>query len=419
MKRLFALGAVLLVGACSSTGAAATVPTPSSSPTAQVRPTLPVLQSASPVAGGRSPLPSALPVATVQCRNGSSAAAMVMLGGATSTSELIYDVSDALHPRLICSIGNTTAHLLTGDTFVYLKPVSANETDVILHSFGSGNESKVASFPLSVADPARGVIDDWAWTPDGGLLAYTVSDESANTVHVWLYSQGSAKPVHDYGQPIGDCICRFGVPLPILSFSPDDQYLADGWVAGKGATGITVIRVADRTTVFTADTRFSDALWAHSGHTLYFTGNFSPSADLWTPEGGLTTLPGGPWSFEPGISPDGTEAAYTAYLDPNTSLQPRVYTYDLKSRTARALEDKLRTEVFFVKDGWVWYAEERACTAADSCPGSTTPTGKVFGMQLSTAVEQPVTFAPQEAFTDAVGPGSSWAFDIAEYWPNS
>lgn len=412
MKRLVALIGVLLAAACGSTGAAQATPSGVLSPTASPRVNVSTAPTPSPGAGFRSPSPSAPPTATVACRNASGAAAMVMIGGYYSTAHRVYDVSDPLHPRLLCTISNTTAHLFTGDTFVYLKPVSSAETDVILHSLGSGNESKAATFPRDLTDPVRGVITDSAWTPDGSLLAYTITNEATNTVQVWFYTQGRSKLIHTYGMPIGDCICRFGLAQPVLAFSPDGEYLADGWIAGKGSTPITVQRVSDGVTVLTADTSNYAALWDRTGHRLFLVGG---SSAAWTPEGGLVKLAGNPWSFLQGVSPDGSAVAYTAYSDPTTVLQPRVYTYDLKAGTARLLIDKLRTQVLFVKDGWVWYLEERACTAADSCAGSTMPTGKVLAMQLSTGVEQAVTFATNE---DPMG-GNWWDFSPGEYWPNS
>ena len=335
-----------------------------------------------------------------------------MIGGYFGSAHLIYDVTDPLHPRLICTITGTAAHLFTGDTFVYLRPVSANETDVILHSLGSGNESKVGSFPRDLTDPGLNAVWDEAWTPDGNLLAYTVTDPVANTVQVWLYSQGRSILVHTYGQPIGDCICRFGLPPQVLAFSPDEQYLAAGWIAGKGSTPLTVIRVSDGATVFSApDTSYASAVWDHSGHRLFL---FGAGTSAWTAEAGLAKMPGGTWQFGQGISPDGTLAAYTAYSDPQVQLQPRVYTYDLKAGTTRLLVDKLRTQVLFVKDGWVWYLEERPCTTADGC-NTTMPTGNAFAMQLSTGVEQAVAFAKGEGPLSA----SWWTFTPGEFWPNS
>jgi hypothetical protein len=413
MKRSAALAALVLVAACGSSSTAGAIPTPSPSPSSHVVASLPVTTSPSPGTGSRSPIPSPSPVPEISCKTGSSASAMVMIGGIYLSAHLIYDVSDPLHPRLLCTISNTTAHLFTGDTFAYLKPVSASETDVILHSIGSGNESKAASFPANAIDPLRGIATTQAWTPDGSVLAYAVPDEQSYTVHVWLYAQNRLREVHAYGLGIGDCICRFGLPPPVLSLSPDGEYLADGQLAGKGSTPLTVIRVSDGAVVFTADPSDYAALWSRTGHTLYLMGTAMQS---WSPETGPQGMLGNAWSFLPGISPDGTLAAYTAYIDPNTDAQPRVFTYDLKAGTARLLVDKLRTQVLFVKDGWVWYLEERACTPADQCPGSTMPTGKVFAMQLSTGAEQPVTFATGDGPT---APNADWDFSPGEFWPNS
>lgn len=339
-----------------------------------------------------------------------------MIGGYYGSDHLIYDVSDPLHPRLLCTISNTAAHLFTGDTFAYLKPVSASETDVFLHSIGSGNESKAASFPVNLIEPYSNDIRDEAWTPSGGLLAYAIADESVYKVHVSLYSQGATRHVLDYGLPIGDCVCRFGLPAQVLSFSPDGQYLAAGWIAGKGSTGINVIRVSDGATIYTAATGFNSALWDRVGHKLYFVGDVTTGTDAWTPEAGLAKLPGSTWQFLQGISPDDTQATYTAYQDLANFAQPRVYTYDLKAGKARLLIDQMRTQVLFVKDGWVWYLEEQACAGGGNCMSGTSPTGKVFAMQLSTGTEQTVSFASGE---DPLQGRSIWAFTPGEYWPNS
>ncbi|HEX2646901.1 MAG TPA: hypothetical protein VHO95_06710 [Candidatus Dormibacteraeota bacterium] len=47
-------------------------------------------------------------------------------------------MSDPLHSRVVCTILNTSAHLFSGDTFVYLRTVSPTETDVELHRYPGG-----------------------------------------------------------------------------------------------------------------------------------------------------------------------------------------------------------------------------------------------------------------------------------------
>lgn len=420
MKGLTGIASMLLIAACGTTSTAQVTPAATGSTPAQPSVSVSTAPSPSPGSGSRTiPSPSPLPTVNVSCHASPSATSMVMLGGYFGSTRLIYDVSDPLHPRLVCQVNGTAAHLFTGDTFVYLKAVSAKETDIVLHSIGSGNESKAASFPVDLTDPIFNAITDKAWTPDGSLLAYTVTDENAGTVAVWLYSQGKASLVHKYGVPIGDCICRFGIPPPTLAFSPDGQYLVEGQLFGKGSTPLTVTRVSDGANVFSADPQIYSALWGHAGHQLFLIGFSTFGTYSWTPEAGTVKLAGATWSYLQGISPDGTQASYTAYADPDAQTQPRVYTYDLKAGTTRLLVDKLRTQALFVKDGWVWYLEERACTPDEGCAGATTPTGKVFAMQLATGVEQAVTFASGENPLPLGGDVGYWLFAPGEYWPNS
>ena len=337
---------------------------------------------------------------------------MVLMQAPYVQVELLYDVSDQLHPRLLCSVANTSAHLFTGDTFEYLKPVSPTETDVMLHSLGSGNESHAGSFPFSVTSGS--------WLPDQSVMAYTtqVAPDNANYpsggVEVWLYSQRQTAPLYIYRVGIGDCICRFGLPSPVLSVSPDGEYVVAGWIAGKGSEPLAVYRVSDRTRVTTLDQTVYGALWDRGGHRL-FLNRFGLPSQSWTPEGGVSSLAGAAsFSFLPGLSPDGSQVAYTAYPDSNNAAQPRVWVYDLKSASTRMLVDQSRSQALFIKDGWAWYLDEGLCT---DCPGGTRPSGKVYAMNLSTGTEQTVSFASGEHPFVQAGDGNSFVFAPGEFWP--
>jgi WD40-like Beta Propeller Repeat len=332
--------------------------------------------------------------------------------GSGASPQLLYDVSDALHPRLLCTIQNTSVHLFTGDTFVYLRPVSATETDIVLHSLGSGNESVAGRFPFDVAAGA--------WTPDGSPMAYLgpVSPNSSgiDTQSVMLYAQQKSSLLYSYPIGIGDCICRFGLPPQVLALSPDGQYLAVGQLAGKGSGPLAVIRLSDGKQVYTAILDVGEAIWARTGHRLllFEWGGFT--ADAWTPEAGVVALHAVSWPHLPGVSPDGTRLAYTSAADDSvTSLPPRVYVYSLSGGAPKMLIDQPRSQVVFINDRWVWYLEEVGC---DSCPGSTAPSGKVYAMDLSAGVEQTVTFAPGEA---PLGQRNTYwpTFGPGEFWPTS
>lgn len=343
---------------------------------------------------------------------------MVLLQGTYSDQQLLYNVSDPTHPRLLCSIENTSAHLLTGDTFEWLKPISAKETDVVLHSLGSGNDSLAGSFPFQVTSGS--------WLPDRTVMAYTAQVPSDNAnfpgggVAVYLYAQQHTGYLFTYPIAPTDCICRFGLTPQVLAVSPDGQYVVAGWVAGKGAEPLAVYRVSDRTRVTSLDPSVMWAYWDRSGHRLFLNRFNYAVTQAWTPEAGVSSVAGaGPWTYLPGLSPDGAKVAYTAYLtDQNPVPQPRVWLYDFKAATTRMIVDKLRTQALFVKDGWVWYLEEAACDPATcGVPWGTQPTGKVFAMQLSAGIETEVTFAAGENPVAHPG-GVNWlVFGPGEFWP--
>jgi hypothetical protein len=342
---------------------------------------------------------------------------MVMLDGTFAESHLLYDVSDPIHPRLICSITNTSAHLVAGG-IEWLKPISANETAVVAHSLGGGSDSLAGTFPFH--------MQSGAWLPDQSVAAYTVpvtpddTNLPAGVTQVWLYSRGRAALLYTYRNGFGDCMCRFGLPPPVLAISPDGQYIVAGRIAGRGSEPLAVYRVSDRTRSATLDNA-SSAFWDRSGHRLFLETFGTPVAQSWTPEAGLANLPGASfWSYLAGQSPDGTQVVYTAYADPFATTSPlRVYIYDLKAAKTRMLIDKLRTQALFVKDGWVWYLEEAQCDPqVCGAPWGTMPTGKVFAMQLSTGAESEVSFASgANPIVQPTGPANWLPFGPGEFWP--
>jgi hypothetical protein len=337
---------------------------------------------------------------------------MVLLQGGWTEQQLLYDVSDPVHPRLICNIVNTSAHLLTGAEMEWLKPISSSETDVVVHSLGPGNDALAGSFPFRVTSGA--------WLPDRSVMAYTTPVPLDNDyffaggTQVWLYSHGQTVSLFKYRHGIGGCTCRFGMPRQVLSISPDGEYLVAGWVAGKGSQALSVYRIGDRSLVATMEPEVYGAFWDRTGHRLFLNRFGSAPSQAWTPEAGLADLAGAAaWSYFPGVSPDSGWVAYTAYSDTNFQ-EPRVYVYDRKAGSTRMIVDKLRTQIVFIKAGWVWYLEERPCLAADSCAGST---GKVFAMQLSGGTETAVTFAAGEDPLTQSGDIYRVVFGPGEFWP--
>jgi len=412
------LAALLL--ACGSTPVAVHTGSPSASaspieqsPSQQASPSASPSSSASPEPSPSSePSPSPLPVA-VSCHGAPAAGGSLVLLGRNeypdiaSTADL-YDVTNPLAPRLICTIANTSSHLLSGDTIEYLRPTAAGTTEVVVRSIATGVETTSVTLPF-----ATGVA---AWTPDGATVAFwqrvpAGPSDYSDHIAVWLFAAGHLAELYSYPLGIGDCICRFGLPRPVLSISPDGQYLVSGWFAGKGSAPLVAYRLSDRRQVTTFDSSVYDALWGETGHHAYlvgFTGLTPCCVESWTPESGLASLPNAiQWFFGPSLSPGGTHVVFTAYPDPSNQASPRVYEYDLTGQKTTMLIDQPRAEAVFVKDGWVWYGEEVACT---DCPGATEASGRIFAMQLSTHTESLVTFAAGEQ------PATNALWAPAEYW---
>jgi len=341
---------------------------------------------------------------------------MLLMSATWTAIQLLYDVTDPVRPRLLCKISNTSTHLFTQDTFEYLKPVSATETDVMLHSLGSGNESHAGKFPFNVTSGS--------WLADQTVMAYTMPQAADNAnypnggTQVWLYAQRSTALLFTYRIGIGDCICRFGLPPQVLAVSPDGQYVVAGWIAGKGSEPLAVYRVSDRSKVTSFDPSVMGAFWDRTGHRLFLT-SFAPTPEQsWTPEAGVSNLTGAAaWSYAPGLSPDGSQVAYTAYVDPNNQVDPRIYGYDLKAGTTRMLVDQLRTQAIFAKDGWVWSLDERVCLPGDQCAGATMPSGRVYAINLSTGVNTEINWGYGD---DPHGQGGIYGWGVfapGEFWP--
>jgi hypothetical protein len=326
---------------------------------------------------------------------------MALIGNA------IYEVTDPVHPRLLCEVANTKAHLFTGDTFEYIRRSGDQGTEVVLHSMGSGNERVVSGWPIKLLDDSGRAMGDW--TPDGDTAASLVPavDGAGRAVlQVWLFAQSQTNILYQFLTPK-----QPEQSTPTLAFSSDGQYLVSGWPASPSGYPLYVFQIGKHDPVQTLDVADTIALWSRTGHTLYLSSPESKSTRSWTPEFGFTPLPGASdWTHLPSLSPDGAMVAYTAHADLQRQTGTAVYVYDSKAEATRLIS-QARSEVTFVKDGWVWYIAEQSC---GECPGGTAALGPIYAMNLSTPVEQEVAFAAGESPFD-----TKLYWGPAEFWPNS
>jgi hypothetical protein len=107
-------------------------------------------------------------------------------------------------------------------------------------------------------------------------------------------------------------------------------------------------------------------------------------------------------------------------VNPANYLNLRAYVYDLKAGSSRMLIDKARSQVLFIKDGWVWYAEEGGCASDAGCPGGTGPTGKMFAMQLSGGSETQLSFSAGESPLIQRENWLDWtSLAAGDFWPGT
>jgi hypothetical protein len=321
---------------------------------------------------------------------------MVIVTGLEGT--YLYDVSDPLHPRLVCRILNTSVHILSGTSFEYLMPQPNATTRVVLHTLGTNNESVVATFPAdltgaNLASPFPSV----SWPAVPSIIGYAtqggLDSQGATNIDVWAVTPTHSVKLLTYPVPGVDGFGRPGPPPPVLAISPDGAYAVAGWVLTQPS--LHVFRLSDNVDVSPAlPSGVRIAFWSRAGHTLYIVGG--SGVEMWTPESGSAPLPATPpWTLEPNSSPDDSQVAFTAL--PSNAV--RVYVYDLKAKSSRLLIDQPRSAAMFVKSGWVWYLEETACVESSdqACFDPTVPDGNVLAMNLATGQETPVTFAAGEA----------------------
>ena len=410
-----ALITVLILTACGTRSSAATPSnrtTPSRSASTTPEATASATASATPTASATVAVTP--PTVNVRCKTGLPTASLLLIGPYPAAGSFLYEVTDPIHPKLICHITGTYVHVVNDDSIAYLKPVSPGETDVVVRSLQTGSETTAESLTFGLPNE---VWESVSWRADGSLVAYTVQPTEGNigsVVKVWLYANHANMQLTTYPLPIADCICRFGLPNPTSDLSPDGQYLVVGWPIGKGGNPLAAFRVADRSLVTTFDRSVVSARWDRAGHRLFLIGQ--SGVQSWTPEAGVTALAGtSQWSFMPSLSPDGQQVAYTAYADQSQGLL-RVYVYDLASAKTRMLSTQSRSQVFFAKAGWVWYLDEASCdpNSSNCGPWATAPNGRVFAQDLATGHETEVIFAPGEAPVSATESG---AFELQDLWP--
>jgi hypothetical protein len=359
------LFAGLFVVACGTTNA----------PTAQVSPAVspipsPVLQA--------TPSPTVQPApiggsAKVTCSGGPGAAMAVVAG------QFVYDVSDPVHPRLVCSTTTTYFHLLDGNAIAYTTVV-AKKVVIVRRDLATGAESRIGNLP---ADPQGAK----SWTSDGSLEVYSTYVPLANNralVSVHLWTSGTDHVLYKIETGPGGLEGRWS-PLPIVEISPDQTYIAiNDFKFALYGNKVRIFSVADRRQLLVTGGSGTGGAWIANDRFVW--GSGSPLMQ-WTPTGGAKVLRSEYW-YGTTSSVEGGWMAATLLTD---SSEPRVSIVPVGS--GRTFKTGLGSAPTFVTPTKVWYAEE-----AKGAPGydPTEPNGVIHSIDLASGLDQVVQFRAGE-----------------------
>ena len=368
-------GALLLAGlivmACGSAPPSAQIsPAPSATPAKQSEPT------PTPTSTLTEPTPTPTPaVASVKCSGGPGAAMVVI------ASQFVYDIANAVHPRLICRGANTEIRLLDGNAIAYPTVVGGHVV-IVKRNLTTGAESSIAQLRV---DPQL-YLSGANWTSDGSLEVYaTYGSPGVNgrkPVQVHLWSKGADHVLYTTDTPtVGGAEGRWG-DRPIVRFSPDHAYVAisDSAFALYG-TKVRIFSVADRRQRFVTVSSASGGTWIANNRFVWA----SRLLMQWTPAGGAKALRSESW-FIPSSSSDIRWLVGTLLTNPS---KPRVLMVSVGS-SKTFLTRGLASSPGFVTPTVVWYAEERAL--ANGGPIATWPDGNVHAFDLKNATDQLVVF---------------------------
>ncbi len=302
-----------------------------------------------------------------------------------SSNPILADVTDAVHPRTICTFtGSWQPELVSQTTVSWLAqgPPGTPGTSLIatLDVF-SGISAQVVTWQGS------GAMDGlYAWSPDQSLLAYVASDPSAVNLH--LLSGGGDRVVASLG------------PVPPRGVNPteDDAYLgfsADGGyfalvqtLTGTGEL-LQVRRATDGGLAYSQATG-TMATWGSTASRLYFRQPLGAAISVWDSTSGISPALGQSLAWIRPRADAGDD--YLAFTVRDSSGTPHVWLYGHGGRAGGMLSG-VRSSPVFLNTTTVFYEEESAC--APNCgPGpATQPDGHTFTYDIGRQLESPSAIA--------------------------
>jgi hypothetical protein len=302
--------------------------------------------------------------------------AVLVLKG--STSKILADVTDPVHPKKICTLtGLWQPQLMTATEISWSasqkQPGTPGPSVIATLELFSGTSAVVASWQ------GGGYLDGMhAWSPGRELLAYLTSDASAVNLH--LLSGGGDRVVASLGAIPG----RGTNPSEddaYLDFSPDGAYFAlVQTYTGSGAQ--LQVRKAPSGTLAYSQPAATMAVWGSSGSKLYFRKVQAAVVYAWDPSGTLTQPLGQqlPWIKPRADAGDD----YLTFTVRDAAGTPHVWLFGHGARTQLA---NVRSSPVFLTATTVFDVEEAPC-GVNCGPGpATQPTGRTFIYDIATKTD--------------------------------
>jgi len=392
--RLTAVIAVFAVAGCGGTNGSASRSSPSPTPSAEASSS----PSSSPTDATPTPLPSPSPLGSpgvvptwaamhATCTGGPAAQeALITIQG--STHPVLADVTDPVHPKIICTLTGSWSPQLVSQQMVSWSATQGSP--------GSPGQSVIATLDLFSGTSALaatwtggGFMDGLhQWSPDqSSTLAYVTSD--ANAVSVHLLSGGGDRVLATYGAVPGRGV-NPNEDDAFIAFSPDGGYFAfEQTFTGSGDH----LDVWSRAGIAFTQANGTMATWGSNGSKLFFRQPNASIVYVWDSAGSAGNRSPAFGQQLAWIRPRADAGDdYLAFTVRDSSGVPHVYLYGHAGRAGGQLPNE-RSTPSFLNSSTLFLIEEAPCGANCGLGPSTQPDGKTFTYNLAAQAETPSTIA--------------------------
>jgi hypothetical protein len=303
--------------------------------------------------------------------------ALVVMKG--SPSIVLADVTDATHPKTLCTLsGAWTPQLVTQRMVSWSateNPAQTGESMLLTLDMFSNTITVVAKWQGGMF--LDGLL---AWSPDESSIAYVTSD--ANAVNLHLLSGGGDRSVATLGAVPGRGV-NPDQDDAFLGFSADGMYFALVQTFTSSGAQLQIRRTKDGTLAYSQPAG-TMATWSTTGSKLYFREPNLSTIHQWDPSTGVSTLFGLQQAWiRPSTDAGDDNVAYTVR---DTTGDPHVWIYGHDGRSGGELGN-IRSTQGFLNASAVFLVEEQSCNPNCGPGPATQPDGKTFTYDLGTQSE--------------------------------